>query len=146
MCISSVYAHIFCICTVFVYAQFLYMEFAHLRCRYMNDMHIRKICTYRKFRDIGRHVHIFRICPISVYAHIFRIYTVSVYAQFLYMEFVHIVVYIPASYTRNFHIQELRMYENCAYTEDMCISSVYARRSCICIVDAQIRYIEIAHI
>jgi len=28
----------------------------------------------------------------------------------------------------------------------MCISSVYARRSCICIVDAQIPYIEIVHI
>ena len=63
------YAHIFRICTISIYAQFLYMEIARIR-----KLCIRKLCIY------GRYVHIFRIYITFLYVHI------SVYVQFLYME------------------------------------------------------------
>ena len=90
MDIYEKYAYILRICTISVYAQFLYMEFAHLRCRYMNEVHIWKICTYRKVRDIRNtcaylpYMPSFRICACLLYIPSFRICAISsVYAQFL---------------------------------------------------------------
>ena len=93
-------------CMSSVYAQFLYMEFAHIRCRYINDVHIRKICTYRKVRDIRKicaylwYMPNFRICAYLPYMHSFRIYAISVYGICAHTMQIH----KRRAYTEDMHI------------------------------------------
>ena len=165
----------------------MYMEFAHIRRRYIKDVHIRKICTCREVRDIQKicaylpYMRNFCICTYFPYMHNFRVWNLyissfmylhhicanSIYRNSAYTEIVHIrkvcayllyipnfpiceylpymhVVYVSASYMQKFHIDKLYIYENCAYMEDMRLSSVfvqfpYMRNFCIlnlCIYDA----------